>query len=249
MMKRVLGVTIGLVALAMLAGALYLFIPPKVEAEWDTSPDTRVIVVGYLGEVDYNYIPDAQVWGDGHIIWVEHDTHDNRQVLEGYLSKGEMTKLINQLIDAGFFRGCRRFNWRFPGFGEYVGVSLSNVHHQVVIDPISEYDNKQVLELVDLLKSGAGAKGTAFVPTAGTLLAYPLETTDFPQDAEASYQWPDDEFGYGLEEVYTNKPHNERRITGEELKFAWRIVNSPAPLVQSRGGVYWIAVVIPGVSF
>ena len=247
MIKRVLVVTIGLIMFAILSGALYLLVPPRIEAEWDTSSDTRVIVVGYLGEVDYNYIPDSQLWGDGHIIWVEYDNHDNRQVLEDYLPKEEIAKLINQLIEADFFRGYRRFNWGFLGFGKYVGVSLSNVHHQVVVAP-SEYDNEQVLELVDFLKSGAGVEGTAFVPTVGTLLAYPLKTTGFPQDAEASYQWPDDEFGYALEEVYANKPHNERQIAGEELEFAWEIVNSPAPLVESIGKVYWIAVVIPGVS-
>lgn len=248
MMKRALGIVIGLVVLVILAGALYLFVPPKIKAEWDTSPDTRIIVVGYLGEVDYNYIPDVQVWGDGHITWVEHDANKNRQVLESYLSEDEITKLINQLIDASFFKGYRRLNWRFIGFGEYLGINLSDVHHQVIITPHPEHDNEQILELVSFLKSGAGAEGTAFVPKVGTLLAYPLKTTDFPQDEEASHQWLDDEFGYGLEEVYANEPHNEKLVAGKELEFAWKIVNSPSPLVESRGKVYWIAVVIPKVS-
>ncbi len=240
--KRVLIIGFALALLAIVAGALYLFLPLKVAAEWDVSPETCVITVGYLGEIDYNYIPDVRIWGDGRIVWVEYDTKGNRKVLQGYLSQDETTELVNRLIDAGFFNKYRRLNWRIPEFGSYISVNLTNVQHQVVTDPLSGYNNEQVLGLTDFLQSGAGVTGTEFIPTTGRLVASPLEKVGFPQDSKANYYWPDEQFGYSLGEGY-----NEQ-ITGEELKLAWEIVNSPTPLVESMGEVYWIALIIPGVS-
>jgi len=252
MIKRILTVIVALVLITVVTAILYLFLPLRVETEWDTSPDTRVIKVrDYFGESDYNDIPDAQVWGDGRIIWVERRADGERRVLEGYLSDKEMLLLITQLIDAGFFKGYRRFpSWNIE-FGRWLNVNLANDYYEVLViplDPRLKYDNEIVLDLVDFLKSGAGTTGVDFTPTVGRLIVYPVEDTSLPADAKAEYHWPDDEFGYGLEAVYTNKPHNERLITGEELSFAWGIVNSPTPLVESRGKVYWIAVVVPNVS-
>jgi hypothetical protein len=248
MMRRVLIIVCAVILLLVIAGLLYVFLPPRLRAEWDTSPEVSIIKVGYVGEVDYNYIPAAQVWGDGHIIWVEYDSKGNRRVLEGSLSKDELAQLIDKLIDADFFKGYRRFDWRLLS-GEYLSLRLSNVWHQVAIDPTGGYSNSAVLDLVEFLKSGAGTTGTDLIPVQGILHAYPLEQVSLPNDLEASYQWPDERFGYGLESVYLKKPHNEIPIAGEELAFAWEVVNSPSPLVESEGEVYWIGVVIPYVSF
>jgi len=166
-------------------------------------------------------------------------------VLEGHLSKGEMAQLLNQFIEAGFFKGYRRFNWSGV-LGPYVEIQLSNAHHTVVIGGASSYDNKSVLDLVALVKSGAGTEGVTFTPTEGTLYAFHREEVDVPPDAEARFQWPDEEFGYGLEQVYESS--GEIRITGKELTLAWEIVSYPIPLVESGGQVYWIAVVVPGVT-
>jgi hypothetical protein len=240
--------------LLLTAGCLlYLFFPLSPTATWDTSPDKKIIEMGFAGEVDYNHISDVQIWGDGYIVWVKYDVSGKRQVREGYLSKEEMTRLINQLIEAGFFGGYRRFN-RFNldvQWGNFLEVNLSNIDHLVTIDPRSGYNNQQVLGLVDFLRNGAGVTGTEFIPKNGTLLVYPIEELDkkeYPQNSKADYEWPDEEFGYSLETIYRNKPRNEREITGKELDFAWEIVNKPKPLVESKGKIYWIAVIVPKIS-
>jgi len=247
MIKRVVIIVAGLLLLSAAACLLYLFFPPTPKADWNMSPDTPTITVDRLGgtHVEYGYIPDARVWGDGRIIWVEYDSGGRRRVLEGHLSKEEMAQLINQFIGAGFFKGYRRFNWGGV-LGPYVDIRLSNAHHMVAIGGTSDYDNKSVLDLVALVKSGAGTEGVTFTPTEGTLYVFPREDVDVPPDAQASFQWPDEEFGYGLEQAY--ELGGEIDITGKELTFAWEIVSYPTPLVESGGQVYWIAVVVPGVT-
>ena len=76
--------------------------------------------------------------------------------------------------------------------------------------------------------------------------AYPVEETGLPADTEASYVWPDQKFGYSLEELYPQ--NNGRNISGEEIRFAWEIVNSPNSVVASNGKVFWIGIEVPGIS-
>lgn len=80
-MKRVFAGAFVFILIAILGGWLYFYFPPKPEPIWDTSSEARIIVVGYMGEIDSNYIHDVQVWGDGHIIWVEHELGGGRRVL------------------------------------------------------------------------------------------------------------------------------------------------------------------------
>jgi hypothetical protein len=251
MVKRILLILFTIVLLLLGSCSLYFFLPPTLKAEWDMSPDKRIIKVWFRGEVDYNHIPNVQLWGDGHIVWVKYNASSKRQVLEGYLSKEEMIELINKLIEVGFFEGYSRFNYfnlNVPG-GNILEVTLLNINHQVTIDPSTDYNNQDVLDLVYFLRNGAGVAGTEFVPKSGILHAFPIEEIDdYPDDAKADYEWLDENFGYSLEAVYGNKPHNGRKITGEELEFAWEIVNSPKPLVKSEGKVYWIAIVIPKIG-
>lgn len=249
MMKRALIIVASLLLLSVTACLLYLFVPPRIKAEWNTSPGACIIEVDLSGEPerDYNYIPDARVWGDGRITWVEYNSDGKRRVLEGHLSKEEMARLINQFIEAGFFNGYRRFPDWDGEVGPFVVIELSNVYHMVVIGGMSDYDNKSVLDLVAWLRSGAGTEGMTFTPIAGTLYVFPREDVAVPPDAHARFQWPDEEFGYGLEQVYESGDNID--ITGKELTFAWEIVSYPTPLVESGGHVYWIAVVVPGAHY
>ena len=204
-----------------------------------------------MGEVDYNYIPDVQIWGDGHIVWVQHDASGKRQVREGYLSKEEMTRLINQFIEGGFFKGYSRLNWGVPA-GEIETIDLPNTHYDVALNTYPGHNNQPVLGLVDFLRAGAGVTGAEFIPEKATLWVYPLEELDkdeYPQDSKANYEWPDEEFGYSLETVYQNKSSKGREIAGKELDFAWEIVNNPKPLVESKGKIYWIAVIVSKIGF
>ena len=240
MTKRRAVLTLLFCLLATVGVLLFAFMPPN--AQWDTTSSTRIIAVGYGGERDYNYIDPVQIWGDGRIIWVKYDPAGKRQVLEGHVSQSALKQLIDQLNSMGFFNG-----YRFPSLevvmGEYLEVDLLSAHHRVKID---KYD--AINQMIDFLKSGAGAEGKDFAPTSGWLLAYPVAEVGLPSSTSAKYTWPDAEFGYNLQAVYSHQPHNQRLIAGQELRNAWDIVNSRTPLVESDGKVYWIAVMVPDVS-
>ncbi len=240
-MRRQILISAIVVALLALVFVGVYFLPPQ--ASWDTSPKTLIIAIKYYGEVDYNYIPSAQIWGNGHVIWVEHSSSGTRQVLEGYLTHEAMTDLVDKIIDLGFFNG-----YRIPNIdvfiGDYLEVNLSGASHEAEIDA----KNKALSEIVNFLRLGAGVKGSEFLPTSGRLLAYPVEEVGIPASTIAHYQWTSEKFGHDLESVYTHKPYNEINIYDDELAFAWEIVNSSNPVVESNGKKYWIAVIIPGVS-
>ena len=237
-----------IIILLLIASCLiYLSFPPRLETKWNRSLDEKIVVLGFTGEVDYNYIPDVQIWGDGHIIWVQHRFDGSRRVLEGYLSEREITNILMSIIDAGFFDEYSRFDWDVNA-GHYLGVGLSNLYYRDTIDSFGGDDNQRILDLVNFLKDGAGVSGDLFLPEKATLLVFPIEETEYHNDTKANYKWPTENFGYGLEAVYKNRQHGEIFITGEELEFAWEIVNSPKPLVVSDGKIYWIAVRIPQIG-
>ena len=222
---------------ALTASALYrhryAIWPP--EAEWDESPRAVVLKTdpGCV-EIDLNYIPTVRIWGDGHIVWVEGE-NGRRIVLDGYLTHEEMTQLITKLISAGLFRAHKVED---VCLGNYLSVGLLNASVRVRVDP----EDTQLSEVYDFLRTGAGTAGIEIIPETGDLFAYPIEEVDINPEVEAKYSWPDDRFGYSLEEIYT---HTKTEVSPEELRFAWEIVNSGLPVVMSNDEVYWIAVVIP----
>lgn len=61
--------------------------PQAVDVRWEASPAARVIryyspytTAGLAGAYDHTYyIPEAQVWGDGRIIWVRYEGSERRR--------------------------------------------------------------------------------------------------------------------------------------------------------------------------
>lgn len=216
----------------------YFWLPVE---KWNESPN-KVIVWSDPGcmHIDINYIPTVQVWGDGRIIWIEHNSEGRRIVWEGHITHTEMTQIVNGLINMGFFR----FGFGNEKYcvGEFLTVELSSVLSRHRVNP----ENMKLSEMYSFLKTGAGVISKEFMPETGLLYAYPIEDVGLPADTETEYHWPDDKFGYNLEEVHTQ--NNGENITGEELQFAWEVVNSKISVVKSNDKMYWIAVEVPGVS-
>lgn len=193
--------------------------------------------------ITYNpnyYIPEAQVWGDGRIIWVEGDAP--RRVLTGRLTSDQMTSLLQHIVDAGFFGWAHRY-----GIGgsthapRHLSVSLVGQSTEVVAYdlPPSAYS-----ELTAFLQGGAGATGSDLIPNRGHLTAHCWPSIE---GITPSAQWPDAAAGFALDGL-----GDGRYIEGETLSFAWQTVNqSPtAPVyVKSNGQTCVIMVQIPGVSF
>jgi hypothetical protein len=225
-------------ALALGFCIFWVFRSPR--PEWDRSPQTLVLSEGpyMLAEIDYNYIPKYQIWGDGYIVWVEYDENKNRTVFQGYLPEKEMAQLVTRVVDE-YFSIARRLSSK-EGFPyNSIEIALLDGSYSEMISP----DDKDLFEVIQFMGNGAGVQGTEFTPTIGELLVAPADEAGY-KNIEASFSWPDENFGYNLEEV-----SEQRSIDGEELRFAWEIVNTPNPIVESSGELYWIAVLVPKISY
>ncbi|MCP5079019.1 MAG: hypothetical protein GY951_13315 [Psychromonas sp.] len=248
-MRRIFIIATVVISSSILTGLLYFFFFATPIAVWYPSSDAKIISLSYSGEVDAGYISDVQLWGDGRIVWVEYDSDGNRQVFGGHLPKAEMKHLINQFIEIGFFDRDKFFDEIV--FGPYVRIKLLNADYRAPVfdgalaNEVMER-NENLDSLARFLQSGAGAKKSEFIPSTGTLLVYKREETRW-RDVETTtiHQWPGDKFGYGLETVHDNA----KEIKGEELAFAWDIVNTPNQLVESQGKIYLIVVIVPKISY
>jgi hypothetical protein len=235
-----------IITLALAALACSTVAPPRPALEWDESPEA-VIIEAYSGgglvpqTWILNNLPVARVYGDGRIVWVEWGGDGKRTVYEGTLTREQMTALLTQFSDAGFF------GWdNFYGPVETVydaGTTTLNVNLLSESKGVSEYFEGAPAKFNDLLNTlseGAGATGTAFAPATGYLTAFPAGDNSQPSD----YRWPDETAGFTLAEATGG-----RTIEGEALALAWEIVNAQYySLVESGGQQYQLALQIPGLS-
>jgi len=208
------------------------------KTEWDTSPDKVIISYQVFREIEYGYIPDFQIWGDGHIVWVKN-SYSTREVYEGYLTQGELKKLIDQFIDVGYY------NW-FGNHGEsYESISIkltSRPYYDLPID-----SNKEISNLVDYLRTGAGLEAKEFVPSIGYLYVLPIEETEYSIERVIPVPWTDDNYQINFENFKQSYP-NGQELTGEELNFVWSIVNGSS-FIESNGKIYRIALLIPKITY
>jgi hypothetical protein len=243
--------SLGIVFVFLLAAyTIYLWVSWP---DWDPSPNNRIISFqpGFV-EIDANYIVPFQVWGDGRIIWVEYAQDHSRRVLEGHLSLAQLKDLVGKFSKAGFFNPFANLipnpfqKYRLQNLaGGSFQIRLRNGESSRYIDST----DSMVSELASYLGKGAGAFGKNYTPTQGRLyVVLASDIKDLPKNIEPEYQWPDQKFGYTLGSMYKNGG-SENDLKGDELAFAWKVVNSPVPFVESGGVKYWIAIHIPGISF
>jgi hypothetical protein len=220
----------------------------EIEPSWNTDPDALIILAtfccGYTTDlVPVNYIPDALVWGDGRIIWVQSGEGGERRVLEGYLTPDQMRALLQRVVDAGFF------GWQ----DKYANLTIADAAEKCLSVQL-ESQSKKVCEYAegapqafhDLyahLADGAGATGSDYVPETGYLTAYPLDLSNQP--APEADQWSAASLGLPLSEAVAGV-----WVEGEALKLAWNVVNAnPWGMVVQDGDAYYrISLQIPGVS-
>ena len=232
--------------LAQLACATLL--PPRPAAQWDTSADALIVraseCCGLVPNTFVeNYLPEAQLWGDGRLMWVEHQSSGQRRVLTTALTGAEMTALLEDIVDAGFF------GWN-ANYGDYSVTDLPNTCLQVNLQSrshsVCEYYRgapRAFHRLLGDLRSGLGRTGTDFVPARAYLTAYPHHTN---QGVTTQWQWPAEALGFALAEAETG-----RWIDGPALELAWSIVNANSwnTLVQDGVNYYEVTVRVPGVSW
>ncbi len=222
----------------------------QMELNWNTDPDTLIVSAtfccGHTPNVaQLNYIPDALIWGDGRIIWVESADSGERRVLEGQLTPDQMHDLGQRVAGDGFF------DWQ----DSYVDRSVADAAEQCLSVEL-EQQSKKVCEYFDgapqafhdlyaYIAHGAGAAGKNYAPEIGYLTAHPLA---LPENftPPATQHWPAATLGLSL-----GQTEDGVWIEGEVLELAWSVVNANwlGIAVQEEDAYYQISVQIPGLSY
>lgn len=237
-------------AALLLAGvACVTLLGPRPAVEWDPDPNALVLDATFCcglapAWVAENYIPEVQIWGDGRIVWVEKNAAGGQRVLTGALTPDQLTALLQQYVDAGFF-GWDSLYGDFSvtdGASQCVRVALTSV-----IKEVCEYYSGAPEEFHTLYSSaagGAGAPGAALAPTQGYVTAYRQSYT-MPPTGDEYLMWPADSLGLSLAELYDGA-----WLEGEALAFAWRVVAGDTwqPLVRQGEQYFLLTVIIPGIS-
>ncbi|HJS30062.1 MAG TPA: hypothetical protein VJ768_10595 [Anaerolineales bacterium] len=224
--------------------------PDMEDASWDTNPEALIISAtfccGFVPQsAVINYIPDAQVWGDGRIVWVEQSDDGTRRVLEGQLSLEELGLLIERIQDAGFFEWEDRYaNQQVADYADKC-INVNLVEQQKSVCEYYEGAPAEFHEIYDVLSTGAGASGEAYMPETGFLTVIPLGPTTQINPADVAGTWDAAEMGISLSEVGEGV-----WVEGPALEAAWAAVNFRPwnPMVQEGENYYLLGLQIPNLS-
>lgn len=222
--------------------------------QWDTSPEAKIYSAthccGFAPHfVELNYIPDAQIMGDGTIIWTQTQPDGERQVWTGKIPQEELAIFLQSAVDAGFFGWPELFT---------DPLSPSDLPSQCIYIQLED-QAKKVCEyykgapqafhdLYDRSAQGLGASPQAYIPEKGYLTTFPAGPVS-PSTPGASQPavptWDAHAMGFSLAQA-----ENGQWVEGPALQNVWEIVNA-APYggtVQEGQNVYQLTLQIPGVS-
>lgn len=211
---------------------LYNHSTPIPEPKWDHSSENVVLMIDHFrGEVDCDYLPPLEIKGNGQVLRT-YNSNGERHVLETTLSEQDLERIINSFIQADFFEEDTRYDPVLP-MGEFLRLSLDNkITHWVPLD-----ENKAVKILAEQLIDEIEGKSQKFIPSEGTITVYQV---DYELGSnEVSQSWPDEIFGYSLDQVIGEK----KVLQDQELVFAWNVRNSASQIVESKGQLYWFCII------
>ncbi len=143
---------------------IYIIYRPPVN-DWDHSPEALVIYTepGAM-HVDYSYIPDYQIWGNGDIIWVEYSETGQRNIFTGKLTEQELESIVEKFINTRIFDPSYTRNLEDNSCAR-MGID-NNLHIKLIRDhAIEEWllrSSPQICELDEFLSTGGGVVGNFF---------------------------------------------------------------------------------------
>ena len=224
---------------------------PKPEIVWNHDPNTIIVsgtfCCGFTTPlVPLNYIPDFQIWGDGRYIWVVYTSDSSsRQVLIGQLSEEQLTSLLTKAVDGGFF------GWEDRYANELVSDMADKciaIHLESASKTVCEYYEgapEYFHTLYNNLASGAGLKGTEFIPKRAFMIAYAYPKDVMRPISQDDILWPTDT-------LFPLSTAVEKGVwvEGDALLLAWQAVNADpwSGTVRDNEGFYNLTLQIPGVS-
>ena len=191
--------------------------------------------------VPFNYIPSAQLWGDGTLIWTERDDDGKRSVLRASLSQNEIGSLLKEFSQVGFF------TWQ----DEYADHRIADIPWTCIhID--HKNDEKSVCEyyqgapadfhvLYDRLENGLQKTGAPFVPERGLLKSYRMDGIGFSDTPPTPWLASGVSLADAEQGIW---------VEGDALEAAWEIINKSTwgNWVEFEGAVYQLTLQIPGIS-
>lgn len=220
--------------------------PPRPKVEWDTDPGVLVIRASFGGGLvpqnfALNAIPDAQVWGDGHLVWVDYGTNGERRVLEGDLTPDQLEAFLTRAVNAGFFGWENVYSNPDVYDAGTQCLSLSLLSESKSVCEYYEGAPRAYHQLYNDLAGGLDLDGTDYVPARGYLTAQRMGDS---YSQPVALHWPVDSLGLSLGDAQGGV-----WVEGEALKLAWRTVNTNLYSVVQEGEAYYQLIVqVPGVS-
>lgn len=225
---------------------------PSPALTWDANPSARIVLATsccdgpVIEELVRPYIPEAQVGGNGRILWSEQEDRV-RQVFVTQLSTTEMRDLLQEIAASGFF------DWD----EEYKGEPVVDATSKCLTITLTE-QSKKVCEthggapdafytLFDWLSLGAGNNGSLYRPEIAYVTGFQLDDA-----AVASFEpdlaWPQTLAHIPVAEILDGFWLDE----SEALQLLWEATNANLhhmPVVADGDDRYRIILQIPGVSW
>jgi hypothetical protein len=225
-------------------------LPTASEIAWNSSPNALIISATLSGGRTTrvfleNYIPDARIWGDGRIVWVDYIDTNKRRILQGQLTQAQMHALLNRFINDGFFNLQDSYNVeraKTDVRGKCLSLELKQQSKKVC-----EYDEgaPQVFhDLYNHIVNGVGEAGTEYIPQTAYLTVHPFA---FSKGYTPPVDFQRSAVSLGLSLGDTT---DGTWIEGKTLDQAWHIVNSKwkGMIIHDDEEYYGISLQVPGVS-
>jgi hypothetical protein len=225
---------------------------PRPDVIWEKDSEVRIVsgtqCCGYTSPlVPLNYIPDVQIWGDGHMIWVENFSDGSRIVWETWLSQKEMQAALQSVVDTGFYG--MQDSYKNPLVADIPEkcLSVNLVDHKKQVCGYYQGAPQEFHDLYAYFADGIGLDGEAYVPKIGYLTSYPFPVETSLNQEDVDYVWDTQSLGLSLSEAVDQGIW----IDGASLEFAWEIVNAnQGSMVVQDGDLYYqISLQIPTVSW
>ncbi len=237
---------VSLLVCMLCLAACRLDVAPIV-VEWNHDPGALILEADTRGgglphAVALNHIPDARVWGDGRIVWVEFKDDGSSVVWEGYLTEKALANLLRFTVEEGFFGWEDHYEPANPPadlLSSHITVNMTDRSKTV-----SQYFDAapagfwRIYERVPLEVADA----LQLVPQRGLLRAWlrddAIDTTDaIPWSADADLT---------LSELVTDG----RWIEGPRIALVWNNLrqHGDAALFREGEDVYNLSLQVPGLS-
>ncbi len=233
---------VALAALGLATLACNTLLPPRPPIEWNAAPDAVIAQAhtggGMLYEPNLTY--EARLWGDGRLIWTDYDQGGARELFITTLSAADMTALLQDFVDAGFFGWDDTYS---PGLvydapASCLSVSLAAAYQSVC--EVLEGAPRQFGPLYSRLASGAGGSAAPYLPERAYLSLTPAGPT------ASTVLWPA-ELTPTLAAVASQ---GGAWIESDALTFAWASVNAEPlqPVFREGDAYYSVQLLVPGVT-